>query len=1336
MILLTIALVGAICIAAIPQLRGPVTDYFGDKFGPKADITVKDPLAPCDFSAKPSSDANFTGPDFAEVGSNITLSYTNNDIAGISVAFPAYGKVIGSSPTEAKLENSSYIFKEPTSIGYQNKEWLVQGEYSITFQITNIIKSKYAPYNSSLQGSFNYINGGHWFGKAFYTYYNGVNIKLIPLDDKGNEITAEDHLFNKSKSDPSFISKSFKVKASYQGQHLPANSKINIYANLFDAIKDPNSLFYGADLTQMPYGEIVLDNNGEGTFDFSYGYNYGKGNANHSFTGTNQVDQKPNNSNVSYNSNHTRITFSQKTTSKDDLTYKGGIEFIALNADDCKKEPTRAKYYRGYYSIIKLNPVDPNDETKTKITAQADEKDKIKIKIDLKDSEGTALANQVEVYSSAGKLSISQDSANFNNYTSENTLKLSGTQREFYILYNKSEKITIFAKTLDQADEEITTSTEVAFIKLLAPEFYQTGNNPITKFSSITQDEYLKNLPLPEASDPIDESNNKDYQVKLPIYSTVSLNPDEDNYWNGASAKTGIKVVTINPDKTETELGRVPEENIYNYQHGYKQHFKGLKLGFTTQAENYDLTQSIQKTGRKLAVNLSNLKDNKLLLTGAPSYDATQLLTKRDQELTINLNNPQNNKFSLASISSSVRPPVDTGEEEPTETEQSNGFALLITLESFSQPIKLIPYTIIAKGDNNEEIYKEGEGVEIEFKNGPTISLCNKEYTECLPSQGDVDKIIAEPQTFPGDEVFIKYSIPAEGVARTNITANVVIPKESKFIPESNKKITAIDETHLTWTIDKIKKDEGYSARFSLKLDDSIDKNLKNLEVKADYIINGITNNSNLLKINLWTEVTGTINSPFVHPLSFVNVLLLDGESSNNEETDSNMIIKGQLYPSDPSQKPDESKYLQTNNKGKFDINIARKDIKNDSNTIKIRFDFWDSRPADQRVPILKFFYSNHQLSHGTTTAFEISDEKIAKKADDGKDFVINISRLPSKNKDRFSYPVQNSNPDDEINKEFPALAEIYYNYYLAYIKISAEDGDFNIQLTPKSVTVRRGFDEKDGIDYGSYQIKNDQIVLSEKALDMPVGRQPFYEYHALMHAVVEKIYDGKLAPSGIPDLILKLEKFKKHKTPSKLVWIPSGGYINDFTTDSLQESLVDFLSLELRDKVFGVSSPEVWGYDGVKFDATQPIANFDTANNHNEIQSITNLLYGLLHGVAQTDSSNIPYLSNLPRKPYKISFPENAMALKNFISFIKDQKPLTLYNVYYDLKNSAKIGQDGKNEVKLNYLDQLFIRHGVWYDRTGDWIFNPKIETIGLSCSRDEITINGINIGPRNWRK
>lgn len=38
LILLGIALAGTISIATIPQINAPVTDYIGEKFGPKADI--------------------------------------------------------------------------------------------------------------------------------------------------------------------------------------------------------------------------------------------------------------------------------------------------------------------------------------------------------------------------------------------------------------------------------------------------------------------------------------------------------------------------------------------------------------------------------------------------------------------------------------------------------------------------------------------------------------------------------------------------------------------------------------------------------------------------------------------------------------------------------------------------------------------------------------------------------------------------------------------------------------------------------------------------------------------------------------------------------------------------------------------------------------------------------------------------------------------------------------------------------------------------------------------------------------------------------------------------
>lgn len=471
-IMLTIALGGAISIAAIPQLREPVTNYFGDKFGPKADITIKDPLAPCDFSAKPSSDVNFSGPDFAEVGSNIIVSYHNNDTKGRAVAFETDSSkiLVDSQPNTAvhtdNLHQSNYgygpgyIFREPTHAVLNNnsgqyENWLDQRVYQVTYQITK-------PMKSGLAGVLDYINGVHRFYKSFYSYYNGVNIALIPLDKNGNEITTNNHLFDK---DTSSISKKFKVKASYNGQPLAKDSRIKIIANLFDAIADQYSPFYGASLGQMPYGEVTLNDQGEGTFDFSYTYYNSKGNANHSFTGINRVDATPKDFALTYNRDQTRMVISQKNTPNNDFTYQGGIEFIAFNADDCKKDPTRVKYYRSLpnFSSIKLNLVDPSDETKTKIVAKADGQDKIKVKIDFKNSDGTINnAQNVQVYASAGKLSMTGDADKFSSYSADSTLSLLGN-REFYILDNKAEKATISAKTLDQEGQELSTSTEVEF---------------------------------------------------------------------------------------------------------------------------------------------------------------------------------------------------------------------------------------------------------------------------------------------------------------------------------------------------------------------------------------------------------------------------------------------------------------------------------------------------------------------------------------------------------------------------------------------------------------------------------------------------------------------------------------------------------------------------------------------------------------------------------------------------------------------------------------------------------------------------------------------------------
>lgn len=630
------------------------------------------------------------------------------------------------------------------------------------------------------------------------------------------------------------------------------------------------------------------------------------------------------------------------------------------------------------------------------------------------------------------------------------------------------------------------------------------------------------------------------------------------------------------------------------------------------------------------------------------------------------------------------------------------------------------------------------------------ITSCDKDYKVCdnflngelfidssqeIFPENDPDNPITDANNLLQSEAYIKYSLPELNYDRENITADIYLPDDVEFVSSPNPDVKPLtnDKHLISWNINKIEKNLGYSVFLVVKLDKSIPKEKKYLLINGDYKnVNAVVSQSNDLRLNIWGKLIGQITTPFGNPLSYANMIILDGESDTKEDLDKNLIVKGVLYqhlqnPENP--KLEEKDYTRTDNKGKYAINFNRNKIKNDNNTIKLRLDFWDSRAEGTRMPILKEFYSNHNLAHLLTTSFDISSENITKKD-------MAISDNGSVNKQNFDYP----DSDAKIQKEFPALAEVYYNLYLAYLKINAEFGDFNITLDPKIVVVNYDFDEKIGdngkeIDYGPYLIKDNKLILSMQALDITKDRRPFYEYHQLAHAIIENIYKGTLEIPEVPLWILPF------KTPNYRIFKPMGGYMNDYTTDSLLEGLANIISLELSNKVFGRDDTEYIDNYGNKFNINDPIAIFNTENNNNESRAITNLFYGLLHGVSAVGNESISHLNiDNGNNIYKISFPNDTYNLKKLITLLKNRKPKTLYDVRCDLMKYEKVGQDGANEIGLNYLDRLFIRHGVFADLDGDYKFSPNSNEkrkIGWSSNKETFkTSNGIEIGSRNWRK
>ena len=230
----------------------------------------------------------------------------------------------------------------------------------------------------------------------------------------------------------------------------------------------------------------------------------------------------------------------------------------------------------------------------------------------------------------------------------------------------------------------------------------------------------------------------------------------------------------------------------------------------------------------------------------------------------------------------------------------------------------------------------------------------------------------------------------------------------------------------------------------------------------------------------------------------------------------------------------------------------------------------------------------------------------------------------------------------------------------------------------------------------------------------------------------------------------------KPYKKPVDLIWKPSGGYSNDYSTDSLLEGMVNELSWELINRIFGETNTSFIDQTNHSFDLAQPtgISDGEKASFLNpfslkkipdfkESQAAAGLIYDSMHGfpVMTHGNAEIPVLDIANGQSiYSLGFHNNPAKLKDFIDMIKKYKPVTLYDLRCSLKKYLALGKNEKNELGLDGLDQIFIRHGVSFDRDGDWQFNPytnEKKTIGKSSNKDSfLNSNDVEIGPRNWRK
>jgi len=1230
-ILLTIALGGVISIAAVPQLRGPVTDYIGENFGPKADV----------------------------VDQEITNLSVSNDFYTLKV----FTKSI-LSPTQEKVQSQVIkvgdSLKIVFSVHIPTKEVtsLCDSKPTCKYILNQLGLSNFEKSISKCQSNQVTINLPTSFNKSDIELNN---IKFSP-DDLGSN--NEKNYFFVLGTTGSFNTMAYSIDSESKQPNL--SNYADDYS--FNYVRFPNGLANGTTFTIEVKSFPGLRSS---TGIISY----------------NAVD--PNGSGVG-----TITNVYNPTAGKE----QGGI----FKKDDpildgCQTEP-EAPYYRDVVINERGEINNGPGVLKTILVTPDTVKIISKYPDHIKCSETKPCSTGWQKAWGYGSIPITIDNTNL--------LNLRATS---YLRFDKDSN--------NWVEHSLTNSNPDDAKRIIEDHniLYNTQFQPGDKINF--ESSYAKNVNNQS------DQNNLIIESQLPFIAP-DLKPNEKKFFLAYSeVKENIPSYFVFDEGYQKLIWN------YNTSSGVDNRIKFAQYiveKFQLQIPEKDLDLSLLEDNKiKVNTQLQDLKRYREIL-----FSEVNRISQSSYQIV----NPKvvsmlNNKVLV--IKNNIVDENGTSLKDYINTDPD--------LLALAQNKKDTLYDDLIKSIKTvDQLYfneiPKSNILELKIESGPKLSLCNKEYTECLPSQ-DTSKVVAEQKTFPGDIVYLKYTIPTVTIDQSNITANIYLPDESKFVPESNSKIKVISKDHLQWNIDKIEAGKDYSTRFSLKLDDSINLLIKKIEVKADHVINNIIAISNILKIDIWSQVNGTVTTPFENPLPYANMLVLDGDSTGNEDQDASIIVKGITYNSligvPEELKPIEDLYVRTNNKGKFEISFPRSSIKNDQNTIKLRLDYWDSRGAKEKTPILKFFYSNNQVAHFVTKSFDISAEK-----SDKKDKDINISDNEGINAQNFDYPDR----DYLINKELMTLAEVYYNLYQAYIKISAENGDFNIQLDSKSVTVQYGFDEAIGdngvpIDYGSYRIKDDKLVLNGNAIELTKDRKPYYEYHQLAHAMLEKVYNGKFNSPEVPIWIVPFKK--PHDKISK----PMGGYMNDYTTNSFLEGLANIISYELTNKIFPKNVQSYYiDNSGSKFNINDPIAIFDIINDNNESRAVTNLVYGLLHGVGSVSNASIEHLNiSKGKNIYKISFPENSYSINQLITYLKKRLPTTVYDFRCDLIKIDKIGQDGSNEVGLNYLDRLFIRHGFFADLDGDWKYHPNKENvkIGWSINKEEFTAtNGAVIGARNWRK
>ena len=220
----------------------------------------------------------------------------------------------------------------------------------------------------------------------------------------------------------------------------------------------------------------------------------------------------------------------------------------------------------------------------------------------------------------------------------------------------------------------------------------------------------------------------------------------------------------------------------------------------------------------------------------------------------------------------------------------------------------------------------------------------------------------------------------------------------------------------------------------------------------------------------------------------------------------------------------------------------------------------------------------------------------------------------------------------------------------------------------------------------------------------------------------------------------INLDYARKYPLTERALQIadPDLSYLNTTSSNSLVEGLSSFIATDLDNRI---SSSTRWYYtnpDGtVEYDLKEihpAFVNYGDLYSTNKIQggegwvvasSMVALNEGLLGSYQNSNFRWTRFKDSDKYQSYNLNFPSSsAVSIEQIFALLQELAGKDNKNIWgwYNVLKNHQIGQNGVNEIGLNYLDQLFVLYGFYKDRDFDWLYDPG-EVVGKTANSDTFT-------------